>query len=202
MAELIISLNNQIIKKIKLAEAKYLLGRSNRCDIVLNERTVSAEHAQLIQISSECFLEDLQSTNGVYVNYVRIQQHYLVDHDLIQIGKYELVFQDPVNRYKAVYDLCTTAKALDDLASFARLELMSGEKIGYFIPLKNNQFILSISNNNADTVRIETTPDRQYLLHSFDKQQISSTRRLQSNDKFQLAELVFKFHEPTKLAKL
>lgn len=94
MAQLIISLNNQIIKKLTLSQASYVIGRSNRCDIVLNERTVSAEHAHLVSVGDECFLDDLHSTNGVYVNHVATQKHLLIDKDLIQIGKYELLFQN------------------------------------------------------------------------------------------------------------
>lgn len=95
MAQLIISLNKQIIKKLTLSEASYVIGRSNRCDIVLNERTVSAEHAHLVSVGNECFLEDLQSTNGVYVNHIARQKHLLMDKDWVRIGKYELLFQNP-----------------------------------------------------------------------------------------------------------
>ena len=93
MAQLIISLNNQIIKKLTLTKASYMIGRSSQCDIVLNERTVSAEHARLVNAGDECFLEDLQSTNGIYVNSAPAQKHLLVDKDLVQIGKYELLFK-------------------------------------------------------------------------------------------------------------
>ena len=94
MAQLIISLNKQIIKKLTLSEASYVIGRSSRCDIVLNERTVSAEHAHLVSVGDECFLEDLNSTNGVYVNQIARQKHLLVDKDSVRIGKYELLFQN------------------------------------------------------------------------------------------------------------
>lgn len=202
MTELIISLNNQILQKLKLAEAKYILGRSSHCDIVLSERTVSAKHAQLVKIGSECFLEDLQSTNGVYVNHLRTQKHLLMDHDLIRIGKYELSFIDPLNRYRQVYDLCVDATAIEQFAGIARLELLTGERIGFFIPLKNNQFILRPSSNSAEMVRIETTAERNYVLHIMDKQELASSRPLRDKDTFKLAELALKFHEPTKLAKL
>ena len=94
MAELIISLNNQVIKRLSLTEAHYLIGRSPHCNIILNERTVSAEHAHLFNVGDECFLEDLGSTNGVLVNHIATQKHVLIDKDRVQIGKYELLFQD------------------------------------------------------------------------------------------------------------
>ncbi|TXH67672.1 MAG: FHA domain-containing protein [Thiothrix sp.] len=202
MTELIVSLNNQILQKFKLAEAKYLLGRSQHCDIILSERTVSAEHAQIVKIGTDCFLEDLASTNGVYVNHLRTQKHCLLDHDLIQIGKYELSFIDPLNRYKQVYELCINTQQLEEFTDLAYLELMSGEKIGSFIPLKNNQFILRPSAKIAETIRIETTPDRQYVLYLVDKQEVTSSRALQDKDTFRLGELILKFHDPAKLAKL
>ena len=94
MVELIISLNNQVIKKLSLTEDHYVIGRSPHCNIILNERTVSAEHAHLINVGDECFLEDLHSTNGVLVNHVATQKHVLIDKDRVQIGKYELLFQN------------------------------------------------------------------------------------------------------------
>lgn len=112
MPELVISLNKQIIKKLQLAEAKYLLGRSEHCDIVLNERMVSAEHAQLVRIGDECFLEDLQSTNGVYVNQVRTHKHLLLNKDLIQIGKYELIFHALTQLDPALDNLCLDTETI------------------------------------------------------------------------------------------
>ena len=121
MAELIITLNYQIIKKLTLAEAKYLVGRSNQCDIVLNERTVSLEHAQLVSIGEECYLEDLQSTNGVYVNRVRTQKHVLADEDLIQIGKYELRYRSRIDPYQALYELSSSTEDSQVYSEYAQL---------------------------------------------------------------------------------
>ncbi|WP_298609617.1 FHA domain-containing protein [uncultured Thiothrix sp.] len=112
MPELVISLNKQIIKRLQLAEAKYLFGRSEHCDVVLNERMVSAEHAQLVRIGDECFLEDLHSTNGVYVNQVRTHKHLLLNKDLIQIGKYELLFHAITKLDQTVDNLCLETESI------------------------------------------------------------------------------------------
>lgn len=200
MAELIITLNYQIIKKLTLAEAKYLVGRSNQCDIVLNERTVSLEHAQLVSIGEECYLEDLQSTNGVYVNRVRTQKHVLADEDLIQIGKYELRYRSRIDPYQALYELSSSAEDSQTDLEYAQLEILNLERIGYFIPLKEKQINLSIS--DSEPISIEITPQGDYLLHSVDQQNQPSSYPLQANDSFKVGELELKFHPATKLAKL
>jgi len=202
MAELIISLNNQVIKKLKLTAANYLIGRANNCDIVLNERTVSAEHAHLVSLGDDCFLEDMKSTNGVYVNKVRTHRHLLLDQDLVQIGKYELLFQSPFNPYQQLYKLSLKPSDLEQPTEFARLEIMKGEKTGYLIPLKNKHVNLSTEASRGETVTIEADEGGRYFLHTLDKEQVKTFYQLHGNDSFMIGEIELKFHLGSKLVKL
>lgn len=202
MAHLIISLNKQVIKKLPLADTKYVIGRSSNCDIVLSERTVSTQHAHLVNTGSECFLEDLQSTNGVYINHVRTRKHLLVDKDLIQIGKYEILFQNPFNPYQQIYTLSVNTENRKEIVEYARLEIMSGEKIGRFISLKNQQINLLPPDSEFGFASLEKNLQGEYLLYTLDKDKALRSRLLQANDRFKLGELELKFHPATKLAKL
>lgn len=202
MAQLIISLHKQVVKKLPLTEASYVIGRSSDCDIVLNERTVSAKHAHLVNTGNECFLEDLQSTNGIYVNCTLTHKHLLLNKDLIQIGKYELLFENPFNSYQQIHALCSNAQHDEDSLEYARLEILNGEKIGQFISLKNKKINLSAPDSELGFMRLEENTQGNYLLYSLGKDKSLSSRILQANDKFNLGELELKFHQAIKLAKL
>lgn len=97
MAQLVISLNNQITQRIKLTKPTYTLGRNPQCDIVLPDRTVSSFHAKLVNSGKDCFLEDNDSTNGTFINGTVIQKYLLSDQDIIRMGNYLLHFHNKVD---------------------------------------------------------------------------------------------------------
>lgn len=68
------------------------LGRHPRNDIVLSHPAVSGEHAAIVTILDDSFLEDLHSTNGTFVNSHRIGKHFLQHQDLIKMAKFQLEF--------------------------------------------------------------------------------------------------------------
>jgi pSer/pThr/pTyr-binding forkhead associated (FHA) protein len=55
---------------------------------------VSRHHCQIITTAHSCVIEDLNSTNGVYVKSARVRRHYLNDGDVVLIGKHELIYMD------------------------------------------------------------------------------------------------------------
>jgi ABC transport system ATP-binding/permease protein len=84
----------QAAQATQLAQTKMLLiGRLPNCDLVLDSPEVSRRHAIIRQISEAYSIEDLDSSNGTYVNDERIKQAQLHEGDLIQISKYRLLFQ-------------------------------------------------------------------------------------------------------------
>ena len=68
------------------------IGRRPDSDIFLDDVTVSRDHALLVRRGGDCYLDDLGSLNGTYVNRQRIESHRLEDGDELQIGKYKLTF--------------------------------------------------------------------------------------------------------------
>ena len=70
-----------------------LIGRLQNCDIVLDSPEVSRRHATIKQMGESYTLEDLDSSNGTYVNNERIKQVELHEGDLIQISTFRLLFQ-------------------------------------------------------------------------------------------------------------
>lgn len=71
-----------------------LLGRDERCHLVLDDPTVSRRHARLWQRDGAWSIEDLRSTNGTRVNGWRIDDARLHDGDRLVLGAAELVFRE------------------------------------------------------------------------------------------------------------
>jgi ABC-type multidrug transport system ATPase subunit/pSer/pThr/pTyr-binding forkhead associated (FHA) protein len=70
-----------------------LIGRLEDCDIVLDSPEVSRRHATIRQIGDAYTIEDLDSSNGTFVNNEQVRRAELHEGDLIQISKYRLLFQ-------------------------------------------------------------------------------------------------------------
>lgn len=92
LAKIIITRDGAIEQQHQLSKERVTIGRRRHNDIVLSHPAVSGEHAVIVTILDDSFLEDLQSTNGTYVNGHRIGKHFLQHQDTIKIAKYELAF--------------------------------------------------------------------------------------------------------------
>jgi pSer/pThr/pTyr-binding forkhead associated (FHA) protein len=76
------------------AGAETGIGRSLDCDIRLVEDSVSRTHARVVLRNEEYHVEDMNSTNGVYVNGVRVVKCVLRDNDQIEIGGVKIIFNE------------------------------------------------------------------------------------------------------------
>lgn len=91
-AKLILSMDGTVIKEYPLNKERMTIGRKQHNDIVIDNLAVSGEHAAVVTIMHDSFLEDLDSTNGLEVNGVPVKKHFLQSNDLIEIGKYKLKY--------------------------------------------------------------------------------------------------------------
>ena len=91
-AKLILSLNNSVLGEFPLEKERIILGRKPENDIQVDNLAVSGQHAAIITILNDSFLEDLDSTNGTYVNGKLVKKHALKHGDVITIGKHELKY--------------------------------------------------------------------------------------------------------------
>ena len=92
MPKMIVSIDEVVIKEVQLTKDKTTLGRRPYNDIVIDNLAVSGEHAVLQMSGSEVLLEDLNSTNGTYLNGKAIKKQQLQNGDSIEIGKYKIKF--------------------------------------------------------------------------------------------------------------
>lgn len=91
-AKLILSMDGVVIKEYPLTKDRMTIGRHAHNDIVIDNLAVSGEHAAVVTILHDSFLEDLDSTNGLEVNGTPTKKHFLQNNDLIEIGKYKLKY--------------------------------------------------------------------------------------------------------------
>jgi pSer/pThr/pTyr-binding forkhead associated (FHA) protein len=93
-----------VLKEIPLAKQRTTIGRKAHNDIQIDNMAVSGEHAAIVTILDDAFLEDLDSTNGTLVNGQTVKKHVLRHNDVIDIGKYRLKYM------------------VDDVAAFSRFQ--------------------------------------------------------------------------------
>jgi len=90
MAKLILSFNGSVVKEYPLDKEVLTIGRKPDNDIHIDNLAVSGNHAKILTILNDSFIEDLGSTNGTYVNDIKISKHALQNGEHIVIGKHEL----------------------------------------------------------------------------------------------------------------
>jgi pSer/pThr/pTyr-binding forkhead associated (FHA) protein len=91
-AKLILSMDGLVLKEITLGKERTTIGRKPHNDIQIDNLAVSGEHAVIVTILNDSFLEDLGSTNGTLVNGQPIKKHFLQSNDVIELGKYKLKY--------------------------------------------------------------------------------------------------------------
>jgi len=85
-------LGGDILQEVKLIKERTTLGRRPHCDVVMENMAVSGQHACLVLAGQQVSIEDLDSTNGTYVNGSAVKKQLLQDGDVIEIGKFTIKF--------------------------------------------------------------------------------------------------------------
>lgn len=124
MPKLIVSMDHVVIKEVQLSKDRTSLGRRPFNDIVLDNLAVSGEHAVFQMSGNDVLVEDLNSTNGTYVNGTTVKQRQLLNNDTINIGRYKIKYSN-----EAAVDPSAVTKPN------AVIKLMSGAGAGREVPL-------------------------------------------------------------------
>ena len=156
MPKMIVSIDGVVIKEVQLTKDRTTLGRRPYNDIVIDNLAVSGEHAVLQMTGNEVYLEDLNSTNGTYVNGKAVKKQLLQNSDTVEIGKYKIkyinevagptfektmilkagaVLPPPVARPDGVAAPVAAAPAVDLAAVKAAIKVLSGAAAGREVPL-------------------------------------------------------------------
>ena len=153
MPKMIVSIDGVVIKEVQLTKDRTSLGRRPYNDIVIDNLAVSGEHAVLQMSGGEVYVEDLNSTNGTYVNGKAVKKQLLQNSDTVEIGKYKIKYINEI--VEAGFEKTMTIKsglaALTDSAavtvaapavvltsgalSNAAIKVVSGAAAGREVPL-------------------------------------------------------------------
>ena len=143
MPKMIVSIDGVVIKEFQLTKDRTTLGRRPYNDIVIDNLAVSGEHAALQMVGGEVYLEDLNSTNGSYVNGKSIKKQLLQNNDTVEVGKYKIRFMNETAGAAAAAVVppasapapVAVAPADSDLRPGAAIKVLSGAAAGREVQL-------------------------------------------------------------------
>jgi predicted component of type VI protein secretion system len=153
MPKMIVSIDGVVIKEVQLTKDRTSLGRRPYNDIVIDNLAVSGEHAVLQMSGTEVHLEDLNSTNGTYVNGKAVKKQLLQNSDTVEIGKYKIKYVNEaadagfektmmikagstgLAATNAAPAAAPAAVSSSAVASNAAIKVMSGAAAGREVPL-------------------------------------------------------------------
>ena len=93
MAKIILIEEGRVLQEMVLSKERITIGRRPHNDLVIDNLAISGEHAAIMTIVNDSFLEDLGSTNGTLVNGQLVKKHFLQDNDVIELAKYKIRYQ-------------------------------------------------------------------------------------------------------------
>ncbi|WP_291011223.1 FHA domain-containing protein [Hydrogenophaga sp.] len=145
MPKMIVSIDGVVIKEVQLTKDRTTLGRRPYNDIVIDNLAVSGEHAVMQMSGNDVTLEDLNSTNGTYVNGKAIKKQALQNGDTVEIGKYKIKFvhegtsdhheKTMVINSGAVVGAAAAPAAAAASTATAAIKVLSGAAAGREVPL-------------------------------------------------------------------
>jgi pSer/pThr/pTyr-binding forkhead associated (FHA) protein len=94
IGRILVATDGRTVQEIPLNVGRVIVGRTPDNDLQVDSRFVSRHHCQIVTTANSCVIEDLNSTNGIYVKSKRVRRHYLNDGDVVVIGKHELIYVD------------------------------------------------------------------------------------------------------------
>lgn len=189
LSELVVFVHNKAIKRVALANSKICIGRHKECDIILTDKTVSLQHAQIITVGSDCFLKDLQSTNGTFVNRCRVKCDILEVGDVITIGKYCILYKKGKAAKNSKLNNFNIASPISE--NYAYLVVQNGERKGEIIPIVNKGITLG----QPDQQQIMIAKHRlgYYEMRSIQQHSVQRSQYLQPGDMITIGDVRMKF---------
>jgi predicted component of type VI protein secretion system len=123
MAEVALTFGGKEIKTYQLTKPATVVGRDASVDIVIDNLGVSRSHCQFLRRGTAFILQDMNSSNGTYVNGQKVGEHYLNNGDQVMVGKYVLVYK---NEQQSTADVAAAEKIVPDSLN---TYMMDGDKI-------------------------------------------------------------------------
>ena len=174
MPKMIILIDGVVIKEVQLTKDRTTLGRRPYNDIVIDNLAVSGEHAALQMAGNEVYLEDLNSTNGTYVNGKAVKKQLLQNGDAVEVGKYMIRFvndaagalglasaqSDPASGPTVFLGLAASSGGSGSL--HATIKVLSGAAAGRELPLTK---VMTTIGKPGVAVAAITRRQRGFVIH-------------------------------------
>jgi hypothetical protein len=142
MPRIIVSIDGVVVQEVQLTKDRTTLGRRPYNDVVIDNLAVSGEHAVLQMADGQTWIEDLDSTNGTYVNGKPVKRQALRNGDLIDIAKYRIRYVQETVSPAAAVDSGVQGEAAVDTGALPRMpanraaiRVLSGVAAGRELPL-------------------------------------------------------------------
>ena len=184
MPRLILSMDGLVLKEMPLEKERTTIGRKPHNDIQIDNLAISGEHAAIVTILNDAFLEDMNSTNGTYVNGQPVKKHVLKNNDVIELGKYRLKYladnavgseQDEAVTYaqaavatdvgvssNAQVDL-TSTNAAAPMGALGMLQILSGAHAGRTLELSKS--LTTLGKPGTQVAVITRRPHGYFITH-------------------------------------
>jgi type II secretory pathway predicted ATPase ExeA len=94
VARIEVLFRDQLMTDMSLSPGRLIIGRTPDNDLQIRSKFISRHHAQIISDRDRSVIEDLNSTNGVFIKSTRVKRHELVDGDVIQLGEHKVLYRD------------------------------------------------------------------------------------------------------------
>ena len=94
VGRVIVVTEGRTTQELPLSVGRVIIGRTSDNDIQVDSRFVSRHHCQIITGTEGSVIEDLNSTNGIFVQGKRVRRYNLNDGDIVVIGKHEIIYVD------------------------------------------------------------------------------------------------------------
>ena len=221
--KLILSLNASVLGEYPLETERITLGRKPENDIQVDNLAVSGQHAAVITILNDSFLEDLDSTNGTYVNGKLVKKHALKHGDIVAIGKHQLKYINEdateeedfektmiirpgtasaaaaVQTAEAAPAAAPAAEAAaEDEGPLGKITVISGPHVGKELELKKK--LITLGRPGVQVAVITRRPNGYFITHvegqhpMVNEQDIGSqAHELKDNDVIELASVKMQF---------
>jgi len=109
VGRILLASEGKTVMERELKPGRLVIGRTPDNDLQIDSKFISRHHCQIVTQADSCLIEDLNSTNGIYVQSKRVRRYNLNDGDVVQVGQHEIMYIDErMPRMRGVADTAET----------------------------------------------------------------------------------------------
>lgn len=160
MAKISVTLEGATLQEISISKPKLTIGRRPNNDVVLNHLAISGNHAVIEMQMNDCYLEDLNSTNGTQVNGQPVKRHFLQNGDVISLAKYLIKFEADSKLHGGSGQISGTVSTT---IKHAFVKVMNGSNAGRQLILSKE--LTTLGSPGVQVATITRTNNNYFLTH-------------------------------------